>query len=465
MLFKRIYDEDLAQASYLIGCQSNGTAVVIDPRRDVQVYLDEAERNNMKIVAVTETHIHADYLSGARELAQATGATLYLSDEGGEDWQYRFEHEGLVDGSEIKLGNITLTVVHTPGHTPEHLSFLITDGAATAEPGYILTGDFVFVGDLGRPDLLDETAGSGDTRLPMAKQLFRSLKEKFVTLPDFVQVWPGHGAGSACGKSLGAVDSSTVGYEKLVSWWSTFVQNDDEAGFVKALLEGQPDAPVYFSRMKRMNRAGPSLLGDRGTPKHLDPDRLSGVGDSLVLIDTRARDTYERDAVKGALHLPAGKTFVTYASYVIDPEKDKRDIVLLAQDEAQAASLRDRLSYVGIDNVAGFVTDFGNLERVQVNTVAPEVLSELDDPFILDIRTKGEYEAGHLPEAQRIHAGRVMWDLGELPKDRPLVTHCQGGARNTVVSSALRAAGFTNVVELEGSYLGWEKAQRERVDA
>lgn len=217
MLFKRIYDEDLAQASYLIGCQSNGTAVVVDPRRDVQVYVDEAERSNMKIVAVTETHIHADYLSGARELAHATGATLYLSDEGGEDWQYRFEHEGLVDGSEIKLGNITLTVVHTPGHTPEHLSFLVRDGAATAEPGYILTGDFVFVGDLGRPDLLDETAGGGDTRLPMAKQLFRSLKEKFATLPDFVQVWPGHGAGSACGKSLGAVDSSTVGYEKLVS--------------------------------------------------------------------------------------------------------------------------------------------------------------------------------------------------------------------------------------------------------
>jgi hydroxyacylglutathione hydrolase len=188
---------------------------------------------------------------------------------------------------------------------------------------------------------------------------------------------------------------------------------------VKALLEGQPDAPVYFSRMKRMNRAGPPLLGDRGTPKRLDPDRLGGVGDSLILIDTRARDAYERDAVKGALHLPAGKTFVTYASYVIDPEKDKCDIVLLARDEAQAASLRDRLSYVGIDNVAGFVTDFGNLERVQVNTVAPDALSELDDPFILDIRTKGEYEAGHLPKAQRIHAGRVMWDLGELPRIAP----------------------------------------------
>jgi hydroxyacylglutathione hydrolase len=460
MLLKRIYDEDLAQAGYLIGCQATGEAIVVDPRRDVQIYLSEAEAQGMTIRAVTETHIHADYLSGSRELAAATGAPLYLSDEGGEAWQYRFPHQGLRHGDTIRIGKLTLEARHTPGHTPEHLSFLLTDGAATDQPGFYLTGDFVFVGDLGRPDLLDESGIGVDTREPMARDLFRSLQGEFWALPDFVQVWPGHGAGSACGKSLGAVASSTVGYEKLVSWWAPFVACGDEDGFVAALLEGQSDAPVYFGRMKRANRAGPPLLGERGTPGRLEPSHLAG-GDRLLLVDTRPRDVYEQDAVKGALHLPAGKTFVTYASYVIDPE-DEREIVLLAHDEAEAASLRDRLAYVGIDKVVGFVTDFAGLERTPVRTVAPDALGELDAPFILDIRTKSEYEAGHLPGARRIHAGRVLWELSDLPRDRPLVTHCQGGARNTVVSSALRAAGFDNVVELEGSYLGWQRAQKGR---
>lgn len=458
MLFKRFYDEDLAQASYLIGCQETGEAVVVDPRRDAQVYLDEVRAQGMTITAVTETHIHADYLSGGREFAAATGAALYLSDEGGGDWQYGFAHEGLRHGSRVTIGNLTLEARHTPGHTPEHLSFLLTDGAATDQPGFFLTGDFVFVGDLGRPDLLDEAGIGADTREPLARALFRSLRDEFLTLPNFIQVWPGHGAGSACGRSLGAAPSTTVGYEKLVAWWADYATRDDEEGFVRALLEGQSDAPAYFGRMKRYNRDGPTLLGDRGKVERLEPSGLSGVGDTLLLIDTRARDVYEGDAVRGALHIPAGKTFVTHASYVIDPE-DGREIVLLASDEAQAASLRDRLSYVGIDNVVGYVTDFGDLERTHIQTVAPEALTKLTDPFILDIRTQSEFDAGHLPGAHRLHAGQVLWNLGDLPKDRPLVTHCQSGARSTVIVSALRAAGFGNVLELEGSYLGWKRAR------
>ncbi|HEU4492905.1 MAG TPA: MBL fold metallo-hydrolase, partial [Rubrobacteraceae bacterium] len=271
MLFQRIYDEDLAQASYFIGCQASGEALVVDPRRDVRVYLEEAEKNDMRITAVTETHIHADYLSGSRELAATTGATLYLSDEGDEEWKYGFEGEKLYDADEIRIGNVTLKALHTPGHTPEHLSFVVTDGATTEEPGFVLTGDFVFVGDLGRPDLLDEAAGGKDTRYVGAKQMFWSLGEKFLTLPDYVQVWPGHGAGSACGKALGALPSSTVGYERLFSWWGDYVQRGDEESFVDALLEGQPDAPLYFGRMKRQNRSGPALLGERPALKNYEP--------------------------------------------------------------------------------------------------------------------------------------------------------------------------------------------------
>lgn len=458
MLFKRIFDEDLAQAGYFIGCRGTGEAVVVDPRRDVQVYLDEARRQGMKITAVTETHIHADYLSGSRELAEATGAALYLSDEGGDDWQYQFPHLGLRHGDILEVGTLVLQARHTPGHTPEHLSFLLTDGAATDTPGFYLTGDFVFVGDLGRPDLLDASGVGTDAytdTYAMARALFRSLRDEFLTLPDFVQVWPGHGAGSACGKALGAVATTTVGHEKLVAWWAPFAASSDEAGFVKTLLEGQPDAPAYFGRMKRQNRQGPALLGRRDTPKRLEPDHLSG--DTLI-VDTRARSVYD-DTVAGALHLPADQTFASYAAYVIDPERDTREIVLFADDAAGAAALRDRLAYVGIDRVVGFIRDFGDLRCVSMKRVLPEALGDLENPFILDLRTASEYDAGHLPGAHRLHAGRVMWNLGELPRDRPLVTHCQSGARSTVVTSALRAAGFDNVVELEGSYLGWQRAQ------
>ena len=461
MLFKHVYDPDLAQGGYLIGCQQTGEAVVVDPRRDVQVYLDEADANGMNIVAVTETHVHADYLSGARELAAVTGADLYLSDEGDADWKYAFGDAKLYDGDTVTLGNITLEAVHTPGHTPEHLSFLVTDGAQADAPGFFLTGDFVFVGDVGRPDLLDEAAGGKDTRFEGAKRLFDSLKSVFMTLPDYVQVWPGHGAGSACGKALGAVASTTVGYERTFAWWARYVQDDDEQGFVTALLDGQPDAPAYFSRMKRQNKAGPALSGQRPDLQSFNPDAITPrINDGLLFIDTRPAAAFKTDAVKGALNIPAGKSFATFAAYVINPEHDERDIVVLAADRTQAHALRDKLGYVGIDNVTGYVTSVEGLERERVKSTSPDELEGMKNPFVLDVRTASEYASGHLPGAHQLHAGRVLEKLDDLPKDRPLVTHCQSGARNAVVASALRAAGFENVVELEGSYQAWVEADK-----
>ncbi|MGF1473901.1 MAG: rhodanese-like domain-containing protein [Rubrobacteraceae bacterium] len=465
MFFERIYDEDLAQASYFIGCQQSGTAVVVDPRRDIQVYLDKAGDQEMEILAVTETHIHADFLSGSRELATATGATLYLSDEGDEDWKYGFGNRKLYDGSEIAVGNVVLTAVHTPGHTPEHISFLVTDGATAGEPGFILTGDFVFVGDLGRPDLLDEVAGGKDTRLSGAKQMFRSLREKFLPLPDYVQVWPGHGAGSSCGKALGAVPTSTVGYERLFAWWGAFVENDDEEGFVESLLADQPDAPAYFGRMKRQNKLGPVLLGQRPPLLEYDARMLQEHLDreEIIFIDPRRAEDFVEGAVPGSLNVPAGNNFASWASWVIDPENDPRPIVVLASDEEEAQHLRDKLSYVGLDNVVGYVTGLEGLEKEPVPTVSPDELESLEEPFVLDVRARSEYGAGHIPDAVQIHGGRVMWNLDELPEDRPIVTHCQTGARNAVVASALRAAGFGNVIELEGSYEGWEEANKQTV--
>ena len=301
MYFKRIYDTDLAQASYLVGCQKNGTAIVIDPTRDAEQYLTLAQQEGLTITHVTETHIHADYLSGSRELAARTSAALLLSDEGGPDWSYAFPHEGLNDGSVITLGNITLKVLHTPGHTPEHLSFLVTDGARGTEPSLLLTGDFVFVGDLGRPDLLDEAAGGIDTRFAGAKQMFASLRDKFLTLPDFVQVWPGHGSGSACGKALGAVESTTVGYERALSWWAPLVRDGNEQAFTEELLAGQPDAPSYFGRMKTQNKAGPALLGDSSGVSQLSTfEAQEALEKGARLLDTRPRSDFQQGAVPGS---------------------------------------------------------------------------------------------------------------------------------------------------------------------
>lgn len=465
MLFRHFYDEDLAQGSYLIGCQKSGEAIVVDAWRNPEFYIAEANNEGMKIVAVTETHIHADYLSGSRELAALTGAKLYLSDEGNADWKYGFEGIKLYDGSEIKIGNIIIKAVHTPGHTPEHLSFLVTDGAAATEPGFYLTGDFVFVGDIGRPDLLDEAAGGIDTRFAGAKQLFASLRDKFLTLPDYVQVWPAHGSGSACGKALGAVASTTVGYERMFAWWVPFVNSHDLEGFTKTLLEGQPDAPLYFGRMKRQNKAGPAFLGQRPELKQFHAKDLEGkVNQDYVLVDTRSREDYLKAAVPGSLHIPAGKRFITYASYILEPETETRPIVLLAANQEVAHKLRSRLSFVGIDHVVGFISSLEGLKQEAVPMVSVKAFEKLNNPFVLDVRTANEYNEGHINTAKQLHAGRVVYRMNELPKDQPIITHCQSGARATVAVSALRAAGY-NAIELEGSYAAYVETQKDVVGA
>ncbi|WP_206479085.1 MBL fold metallo-hydrolase [Kocuria sp. KRD140] len=460
MLIERIYDEDLAQASYVIGCQATGQALVVDPRRDIDVYLQMAAKNGMEISAVAETHIHADYLSGTRELAAATGAAMYVSGEGGEDWQYEFEATRLYDGDEIRIGNIVVAAVHTPGHTPEHLSFLVTDGAFADAPGYLLTGDFVFSGDLGRPDLLDEAAGGVDTRFEGAKQMFASLRDKFLTLPDHVQIFPGHGAGSACGKALGAIPSTTVGYERLYSWWGPYLAANDEAGFITELLEGQPDAPFYFGRMKRQNRQGPAVFGERVPLAELSVETVAKqlAQDAVVFVDTRSVDQVHAGTVAGALNIPGGKSIATYAAWAVDPETDPRPLVLLAAGQEAADEFWDHLVRVGIDAVAGYVTTIEGLPQATPRLVSPEQVEAFDKALLLDVRAASEHTAGHVPGATQIHGGRVLWNLDKLPSEGTIVTYCQGGLRSSVVANTLRHAGY-DVAELEGSYAAWAAAQ------
>lgn len=467
MLLERIYDEDLAQASYVIGCQAKNEAMVVDPRRDIQVYLDLAAKNGMTITHVTETHIHADYLSGTRELAHATGAQIHLSGEGGEDWAYGFEGNLLKDGDTVTLGNITVEAVHTPGHTPEHLSFLVTDGAFADAPGYMLTGDFVFSGDLGRPDLLDEAAGGVDTRFEGAQQLFASLKAKFLTLPDHVQVFPAHGAGSACGKALGALPSTTVGYERKYAWWSDYLKNDDEQGFIDELLDGQPDAHAYFARMKRQNKQGPAILGELPELEELDAGGVQAtLAEGAVFADTRGVDEILAGTVPGALAFPSRGKVATHAGWAYDPESDDAALVLLAEDREDAHTMRDHMIRVGVDAAAAFTTSVDGLTLEPVPTVqADELQSRIEagevgaeqDTVLVDVRNKTEFSHGTVADARQLNAGKVLFHQEELPKDKTLVTFCQSGLRNIVAAQALRRAGF-DVIELEGSYAAWQQS-------
>ncbi|MGO2745315.1 MBL fold metallo-hydrolase [Microbacterium sp.] len=466
MLLERIYDEDLAQASYFIGCQATGEAVVIDARRDTDVYVHLAAKHGMSITAVAETHIHADYLSGTRELAHRAGAPIYISDEGGPDWVYGsgFD-EGpagaavrMTHGHRIPVGNLTIEAVHTPGHTPEHLSFLLTDGAQTSEPGFILTGDFVFVGDVGRPDLLDAAAGGVDTRFAGAKDLFASLRDQFLTLPDYVQVLPAHGSGSACGKALGAVPTSTVGYERNFSWWGKYLNEDDEQGFVDELLSGQPDAPAYFERMKMHNRIGPALIGDAPRLVEYSASELSSAlaADEVVFIDTRGHHKVHEGTVERSLNIPGAAKAASYGAWVVNPDVEQRSLVLLARSRKDAEEFRDHLVRVGIDNVHGFITSLDGLELVVPKLVHPDELGDIEHVMLLDVRNKTEYADGHLPGAEQLSGGRVMWDQDQFPAkgSGTIVTYCQSGTRNSVAASALRREGH-DIAELDGSYAAW----------
>ncbi|ERG64433.1 hypothetical protein L332_08220 [Agrococcus pavilionensis RW1] len=459
MLLERFYDEDLAQASYVVGCQATGEAIVVDPRRDVEAYLDFAASRGLRIAHVTETHIHADYLSGTRELAARTGARMHVSDEGGPDWTYGEgfdDADRMLDGDTIAVGNITLRAVHTPGHTPEHLSFLVTDGAQADEPGFMLTGDFVFVGDVGRPDLLDEAAGGVDTRFEGAKQLFASLRDRFLTLPDYVQVLPAHGAGSACGKALGAIPTTTVGYERAFAWWAPHLAADDEQGFVDELLSGQPDAHAYFARMKSQNRSGPALLGELAPlpERSIESVRELLTADATILVDTRDQHAVHAGTVEGALNIPGADKAASYGAWVYDPESESRPLVLLADDEKEAGRMRDHLVRVGIDAVEGYVRSLDGLPLLQPKLLSPEELDGLADAQLVDVRGRSEHDAGHIPGSRHLSGGRALWHLDELPLGGTVVTYCQSGVRNSVVASALRRAGV-DVVELDGSYAGW----------
>ena len=472
MFFKRFYDTGLAQASYMIGCQRTGEAVVVDPNREVQQYLDAAAAEGLHVTHVTETHIHADFVSGARELAQRAEAQLLLSNEGGVDWKYAYAADAgarmLNDGDSFMVGNIRLDVMHTPGHTPEHLSFIVTDNPAAAGAWGILTGDFVFVGDVGRPDLLEKAAGHAGTMDAAARTLFHSL-ERFRALPDHLQVWPGHGAGSACGKALGAISSSTIGYEKLGNWG---LAEMDEATFVRAVLDGQPEPPRYFAEMKRINKEGPRILGRGQRVREFPAAMLDGLlRNSEVVVDTRSAELYAAGHALGTLNIPLNASFATWAGWLLPYDRD----IFLLVDPASGASSADAavraLALIGLDRVAGVLEFDARAARstsgrplptvAQVSPADAAAMLANGEAAMIDVRGRAEWEAGHIEGVRNIPVGYLSAHLDELPTDRLLIVHCQGGARSSIAASLLQSRGFENVVNLVGGYAAWEKAAIE----
>jgi len=456
MFFQHVYDKSLAQASYFIGCQKKGVAAVIDPKRDVDTYLEIAKNNNMTITHILETHIHADFLAGSRELAALTGAKMYLSAEGGEGWEYQFPHEGVKDGDILNLGNLKLEVLHTPGHTPESISFLLTDTPASDKPVMIFTGDFVFVGDIGRPDLLEKAAGLIGTQDEGALQMYKSIN-KFSALSDYIQVWPGHGAGSACGKALGAVPSSTVGYEKIRNW--AFQHDEDEKGFVDYLLADQPEPPKYFAKMKELNKEVRPLVTEVPTLNKISSSKLTeAINNGVKIIDARDKTEFVKGFIPGSINIQGNNSFATWAGWFINYDES---FILLA-DESQLDDLTRKLMRIGLDNIDGYIpsTDTftksgGQLDKA--NLVDIETFKELKANGIelIDLRGASEYNSGHIEGAKNVFVGTIENNLDKIDKNEKVVIYCQGGDRSAIAYSVLVKNGYNNVVNYSAGMNEW----------
>ncbi len=460
MLLKYFYDKFLAHASYMVGCQRTGEAIVIDPNRNIDQYLEAAAAEGLRITGSAETHIHAVFVSGSRELADRVGAKLYLSDEGPSDWKYQFadKHSSLLvkDGDVIRVGKIKLEVMHTPGHTPEHISFVLTDeGGGANVPMGIFTGDFVFVGSIGRPDLLETAAGVVGSAEKGARQLYHSI-ERFKSLADHLQVWPAHGAGSACGKGLGAIPSSTVGYEKL---FNPSLQFHDEQEFVDYILADQPETPFYFAVMKRVNKTGPELI--RGLPevRTIAPAELAKTTRDQLVIDVRNSSSFAQGHVPGSINVPSS-SLVQWAGFFVDYNKP---LYLLTDSESIAVNLQS-LRSIGIDNVQGYfdlkATDVTKSFSETYPSESPQALAfRIEDGSVrlLDVRAATEFNEGHIAGAEHRFLGKLLRELPQIDSNKPVVTQCLAGGRSAIAASILQKAGF-QVINMTGGYNAWRTA-------
>ncbi len=456
MIFHQYYLECLSHASYMIGDESSGRAVVVDPRRDIDEYVADAAAAGLTIEMVLETHFHADFLSGHLELADATGATIAYSSVA----ETEFVSRKLADGERIELGDVVLEIRHTPGHTPESMSIVVFEHAADGEPHAVLTGDTLFIGDVGRPDLLSSI---GVTREELADQLYDSLHGKLLTLPDATRVYPGHGAGSSCGKNLSTDTWSTIGEQRRSNY---ALLAADKQTFFDLVTEGQPPAPGYFIHDAVLNRQDRPLLDESASPTALDPDAFDArVAAGAMVVDGRDPEEFALGHLAGSINVGLGGRYAEFAGSVIPSDAD---IVLVVQDGFEREA-KNRLARIGFDRVVGFLASptavmAGHPDRVERASRLSAMdfdarRNDITGLQLVDIRNPGEVEHGAIPGALTIPVGQLPSRLAELDADAPTVVYCAGGYRSSVAASVLRQAGFADVSDILGGYGAWQEHQ------
>jgi hydroxyacylglutathione hydrolase len=455
MFTQQFFVEGLGCASYMVGCEAQGIAAVIDPDREVQKYLDVAESRGLKITHIVETHLHADHVSGNTDLAARTGADIYVHESSGAEYgQKSLKHEDV-----IELGNIRLRAIHTPGHTPESITLLVSDTTRAEEPWLALTGDTLFVGDIGRPDLVGIEAARG-----LANHMYDSLFEKILPLNDSLLIYPGHGAGSLCGKSIGAMRSTTLGFERKYNP-SLSPRGRDE--FVEFASHGLPEQPGNHTRIKAMNRKGPKPLGNvEAHPLSIQesiPHFQRGAG----LLDTRSKDVYVQAHIPGSVHLEADLQLSNRIGFVFPPDVP---VILLLSDPSEYEQVVYSLARVGYDSVVGYLAEGLDVwEKMglpitsgDIKDVEPSELHALmqsctngDCPVVVDVREPWEYRQGHVPGAVLLPLGQLASRLNELHPDRPVAVICASGSRSQSAAALLGQKGFKTVYNVSGGTGAW----------
>lgn len=454
LVLEQINVEGLAHLSYLVGDDKAGVAAVIDPRRDVEIYLQLARERGVRITHIIETHIHADFVSGSHELKARTGAPIY----GGKSDDYQFELQQLQEGDELKMGSVTLRALHTPGHTPEHISLQIYDTQQGKEPFGVFTGDTLFNLDVGRPDLL-----GGGTEKKLAAQLYHSLFDKLVPLGDRIEVYPCHGAGSACGKSIGDRRQSTIGNERV---FSEAFQERTEQEFVEWILSGMPEPPTHYPRLKKVNAKGAPVKGCVPTLMPLSPQQFQEqmADTNTLVIDARSILAFGGGHIPGAINIALRPAFPTWVGWMIDP---KKTILLVVESDRDLSLATAQLFRLGYDNLGGYLhdgmTSWQNaglpLKHIREWTVQDLNQHKNDSRLaVLDVRTAQEYQSGYVPGAKHIFVPHLEEHLDELDKSKAIATYCGSGYRASIAASLLQKHGFENVINIPGSWKAWQAA-------
>ena len=452
MKFTQYYLDCLSHASYLIGDETTGRAVVVDPQRDIDEYVRDAEAAGLKIELVLETHFHADFLSGHLELAAATGAEIGFSSVA----EPEFEARALEDGERISLGEVQLEILHTPGHTPESMSIVVYENAGDEVPYGVLTGDTLFIGDVGRPDLL---ASIGFTQDELADKLYESLHNKLMPLPDATRVYPAHGAGSACGKNLSTDTWSTMGEQKETNY---ALKASTKASFIDMVTEGQPPAPEYFVYDAILNRKNRELLDEHALPPALDLAEFDAkVGEGAMIVDGRDPEDFAHGHLVGSINVGLAGRYAEFAGSVVPSDVD----IVLVTDEGFELEAKNRLARIGFDRVVGYLVNplgvmADNPDRVRQASrlTAPELAERrntVDGLQVVDVRNPGEVAEGTIEGAVEIPVGQFPARIDELDPEAPTVVYCAGGYRSSVAASVLREAGFKDVSDVLGGYGAW----------